>query len=56
MRKIRDGEVRVEGEEFKETHGSDKVVSNLVDSAAYCVGKESNPIVPSDADHDGYRT
>ena len=56
MRKIRDGEVRVEGEEFKETHGSDKVVSNLIDSAAYCVGKESNPIVPSDAHHDGHRT
>jgi hypothetical protein len=35
MRKIRDGEVRVEGEEFKETHESDKVVSNLIDSAAY---------------------
>jgi hypothetical protein len=56
MRKIRDGEVRVEGEEFKETHGSDKVVSNLIDSAAYYVEKENNLIAPSDADHDGHRT
>ena len=30
MRKIRDGEVRVEGEEFKETYGNDQTVSNLV--------------------------
>ena len=29
MRKIRDGEVRVESEEFKETYGSDTMVSNL---------------------------
>lgn len=34
MRKIRDGEVRVEGEEFKETHASDNMVSGIIRSVA----------------------
>jgi hypothetical protein len=40
MRKIRDGEVRVEGEEFKETHWSDKMVSNLGVSVLHCAENE----------------
>lgn len=46
MRKIRDGEVRVEGEEFKETSGNDKMVSNLSDSVMHRAEKESNMLQP----------
>lgn len=46
MRKIRDGEVRVEGEEFKETHGSEKMVSNLISSVVRRVKKNQISLPP----------
>jgi hypothetical protein len=46
MRKIRDGEVRVEGEEFKETHGSDNMVSNPCGSVVHRAKKECNLLRP----------
>ena len=46
MRKIRDGEVRVEGEEFKETTGSDNTVSNTIGSVMQRAEKELNTIAP----------
>lgn len=55
MRKIRDGEVRVEGEEFKETHGSDAMVSDLIYSVANRVEKGKQHRCASDVDHDSRR-
>jgi hypothetical protein len=46
MRKIRDGEVRVEGEEFKETYGNDNMVSSLSGSVMHRAEKESNMFRP----------
>ena len=50
MRKIRDGEVRVEGEEFKETYGNDDMVSNLSASVMRRAERENKttpiPIAP----------
>ena len=42
MRKIRDGEVKVQGEEFKEAHGSDNLVSSLGCSITYRAKKEQD--------------
>jgi hypothetical protein len=42
MRKIRDGEVKVQGEEFKETYGSDNLVSSLGCSVIHRAKKEQD--------------
>ena len=42
MRKIRDGEVKVQGEEFKETYGSDNLVSSLGCSITHRAKKEQD--------------
>ena len=46
MRKIRDGEIRVEGEEFKETYGNDNMVSNVAGSVMHRAEKEDNTLRP----------
>lgn len=42
MRKIRDGEVKVQGEEFKETYGTDNLVSILSSSVMHRTQKEQD--------------
>lgn len=42
MRKIRDGEVKVQGEEFKETDGTDNLVSSLSCSVTHRAKKEQD--------------
>jgi hypothetical protein len=42
MRKIRDGEVKVQGEEFKETYGTDNLVSSLSSSVTDRTSKEQD--------------
>ena len=46
MRKIRDGEVRVQGEEFKEIYGNDNMVSRLSGSIVHRAEKEFNLLRP----------
>jgi hypothetical protein len=42
MRRIRDGEVKVQGEEFKETYGTDNLVSSLSCSITHRTKKEQD--------------
>ena len=46
MRKIRDGEVKVQGEEFKETYGTDNLVSSLSCSVTHCPKKGARQLQP----------